>query len=646
MAPVYYQIKSVYPLQIQNDQVVNVTFQTNNASSSDWIAAYSPPISIQLLHTTSPVKYGWCDESSTYLSQGFGNLLFNLTNLRTDVAFYYFTGGTYSPILANATTSSMYVSFRDENQPLRPRVVPTGNPDIFHLLWSSNSSQKPQLQWGVKTGRYTTFIYGNSSHINRTSLCGGPANSTGWRDMGLIHTAAFIGMSTLTAGSFIYYRFGDNATADFSPERSLIIPALAGKQPSTRPTTVALYCDLGRGSLDDTYTWDKYGRPSINTTMAVGNLVLKGEIDAVFHGGDISYATGYEAVWDFFLDQISPIASGALYLTTVGNHESDWPGSASYYTGIDSGGECGVPATTLLPMPYPATVNQPWWSYDVGLIHIIGMSTEHNYTRDSPQYNWLKNDLRKVNRTLTPWILFNGHRPMYINSDYYGSPSADLNVMNLMIQELEPLLWKYRVNLAFYGHNHAVQRHSAVLNKTVVQASTTVYTGPSSQPIHLHQDPQATVHMVVGTGGAAFTMNAVTPYPAWNEMVMYEYGYVIATAVNATYLNWEWFNSNTGLPGDHVVITQTTDWSEPWVIPTPSSSSTSSSGNGGGLSILATALIVGFSFFFVIMAAGFGGYYYYRTKRNDISSPQPNLEDFAVTPLEESAIAGKKTDLA
>lgn len=136
-------------------------------------------VSSLLLHTTSPVKYGWCDESATYLSQGFGNLLFNLTNLRADVAFYYFTGGTYSPILVNATTSSMYVSFLDENQPLRPRVVPTGNPDILHLLWSSKSSQKPQLQWGVKTGRYTTFIYANSSHINRTSLCGGPANSTG-----------------------------------------------------------------------------------------------------------------------------------------------------------------------------------------------------------------------------------------------------------------------------------------------------------------------------------------------------------------------------------------------------------------------------------------------------------------------------------
>ena len=44
-------------------------------------------------------------------------------------------------------------------------------------------------------------------------------------------------------------------------------------------------------------------------------------------GGDISYATGYMAVWDFFLNMISPIAGRTLYLTTVGNHESDYPNS-------------------------------------------------------------------------------------------------------------------------------------------------------------------------------------------------------------------------------------------------------------------------------------------------------------------------------
>ena len=44
-------------------------------------------------------------------------------------------------------------------------------------------------------------------------------------------------------------------------------------------------------------------------------------------GGDISYATGYMAVWDFFLNMIAPIAGRVLYLTTVGNHESDYPNS-------------------------------------------------------------------------------------------------------------------------------------------------------------------------------------------------------------------------------------------------------------------------------------------------------------------------------
>ena len=34
-----------------------------------------------------------------------------------------------------------------------------------------------------------------------------------------------------------------------------------------------------------------------------------------------------------------------------GNHERDWPDSDSFYTGTDSGGECGVIAETLYYVP-------------------------------------------------------------------------------------------------------------------------------------------------------------------------------------------------------------------------------------------------------------------------------------------------------
>ena len=122
-------------------------------------------------------------------------------------------------------------------------------------------------------------------------------------------------------------------------------------------------------------------------------------------------------MWDFFLEMISTFTSGALFLTNLGNHESDSPKSASFYDGTDSGacisnftskflstafeyclfdkmsfiwpgGECGVISIALMPQPYPSTVNKPWWSYDIGTIHMMGMSTEHDFRVGSDQYKW------------------------------------------------------------------------------------------------------------------------------------------------------------------------------------------------------------------------------------------------------------------
>jgi hypothetical protein len=53
-----------------------------------------------------------------------------------------------------------------------------------------------------------------------------------------------------------------------------------------------------------------------------------------------------------------------------------------------------------------------------------------------------------------------------------------------------------------------VQRHSAVLNQAVVQKSTPIVNADGSVT-YLHADPQATVHMVIGTGGATFTKTFV-----------------------------------------------------------------------------------------------------------------------------------------
>ena len=109
-------------------------------------------------------------------------------------------------------------------------------------------------------------------------------------------------------------------------------------------------------------------------------------VDAVFHGGDISYSVGYLAKWDFFLNMITPFASRVMLFITIGNHEADFSntqlGAEKDVHYDDSGGECGVVVQSLLPMPSThSSRGNPWWSYDMGLVHLIGFSSEHNFKK-------------------------------------------------------------------------------------------------------------------------------------------------------------------------------------------------------------------------------------------------------------------------
>jgi hypothetical protein len=226
------------------------------------------------------------------------------------------------------------------------------------------------------------------------------------------------------------------------------------------------------------------------------------------------------------------------------------------------------------------------------------MSTEHEYDVGSEQYTFLEQDLRAVDRTKTPWVIFGGHRAMYLNSDYGGKIDSDIVVSDRLIAIIEPLIFKYKVNLAFWGHNHVVQRQSAVYQKKVVQASSP-RVEDGGDVVHHFTNPQATVHMVIGTGGAKLTYNAVmdpSERPAWNELVMHEWGYALVATHNASYLQWTWINCMNDTVMDRVVITQdAAQLQQPWPCPQGSScltpDSSSSSQPGGGLSAVGKAAV-------------------------------------------------------
>ena len=79
-----------------------------------------------------------------------------------------------------------------------------------------------------------------------------------------------------------------------------------------------------------------------------------------------------------------------------------------------------------------------------------------------------------------------------------------------------------------------------------------IYRTTSAIPYHI--SPITITITMAGTAGAAFTQNAVDPPPDWNELCFYKWGYARVTAVNSTYLSWDWVESSTGQVWDRMAI--------------------------------------------------------------------------------------------
>jgi hypothetical protein len=195
-------------------------------------------------------------------------------------------------------------------------------------------------------------------------------------------------------------------------------------------------------------------------------------------------------------------------------------------------------------------------------MHYLG---RHDFTEGSEQHAWMATTLGGVNRTKTPFLLVSLHRPMYVDSNYGGTPTSDVTVMNLLQQHVEPLTHASKVSLLLYGHNHRAERISAAFqNKTVLASQVQDFNGVQA---HVYSKPTASVHYVAGTGGAAFSKNdcksVAGPCPPWSESVAFAHGFLHFTALNESALMWEYKDSMDGSVVDTCVLIQ--DIVRPWV---------------------------------------------------------------------------------
>jgi hypothetical protein len=274
------------------------------------------------------------------------------------------------------------------------------------------------------------------------------------------------------------------------------------------------------------------GNENAQTLTRLQREVQTQTYDAVLHVGDFAYDMDSNdgLVGDAFMEEIQPVAAYVPYMTVPGNHEHR--DNFLHYK-------------ARFNMPGPSQFQSQLYSWNMGPIHFIGFSTEFYYWLEYglkplvEQYQWLENDLREAtspeNRTIRPWIITYGHRPMYCSNNN----SDDCTRFDTLVRVglpyihsfgLEDLFMQYGVDLAIWAHEHSYERMWPLYNYQV-------YNGSYEEP---YRNPRALVHVTTGSAGCWAQHDPFKDTaPEWCAYRTVDYGYSRLKVLNSTTLYWE-----------------------------------------------------------------------------------------------------------
>ncbi|KAM7477658.1 hypothetical protein LguiA_025871 [Lonicera macranthoides] len=562
----------------QNSEWLTLEFTTPNPSIDDWIGVFSPAnfsastcnaenprVSPPLL-CTAPIKYQYANYTSPkYSETGKGLLKFQLINQRSDFSFALFTGGLLTPKVIAVTNK---VAFANPNAPVYPRLAQGKIWNEMTVTWTSGyglDEAFPFVEWGPQGGEQKKHSPAGTLTFDRSTMCGAPARTVGWRDPGFIHTSF---LEELWPNSVYTYKLGHklfNGTYIWSQTYQFKSSPYPGQNSLQR---VAIFGDMGKDEVDGSNEYNNYQRGSLNTTVQLIKDLKN--IDIVFHIGDICYANGYLSQWDQFTSQVEPIASTVPYMIASGNHERDWPGTGSFYGNMDSGGECGVLAETMFYVP--AENRAKFWYYtDYGMFRFCIADTEHDWREGTEQFNFIEHCLASVDRQKQPWLIFLAHRVLgYSSGSYYVDKGSFGEPMGR--ESLQKLWQKYKVDIAMYGHVHNYERtcpiyqsggnHSrgelkkfgSLVEKWLAQILKINLCLYELSPKNICTNEEkryykgilnGTIHVVAGGGGAS--LSYFTPIQTkWSIFRDYNYGFVKLTAFDHSNLLFEYKKSRDG----------------------------------------------------------------------------------------------------
>ncbi|KAJ8429443.1 hypothetical protein Cgig2_008774 [Carnegiea gigantea] len=245
---------------------------------------------------------------------------------------------------------------------------------------------------------------------------------------------------------------------------------------------------------------------------------------------DLAYADFWQPSWDSFGRLVEPLASQRPWMVTHGNHEVE------KLLFIHSTAFTSYNARWRMPFEESGSSSNLYYSFDVAnVVHVIMLGSYTEFGPGSSQYKWLQNDLRRIDRKKTPWLVVLVHAPWYNSNKAHEGEKESMEMRKAM----EKLIYDARVDIVFAGHVHAYERF------------TRVYDGKA--------DNCGPIYITIGDGGnrEGLARNYMHPQPKISIFREASFGHGQLEVVNSTHAHWTWHRNedNQSVAADSVWLT-------------------------------------------------------------------------------------------
>ncbi|KAL3629675.1 Bifunctional purple acid phosphatase 26 [Castilleja foliolosa] len=247
--------------------------------------------------------------------------------------------------------------------------------------------------------------------------------------------------------------------------------------------------------------------------------------------GDLSYADRYDnndvgIRWDSWGRFAEKSAAYRPWIWSAGNHEIE------YFPHL---GEV-TPFRNYLyryPTPYLASKSSSplWYSVRRASAHIIVLSSYSPFVKYTPQYKWLDQEFKNVDREKTPWLIVLMHSPIYNSNDAHFMEGESMRVV------FESWFCHYKVDVVFAGHVHAYERSYRISNLFRSNGSS-----------HTVADKSAPIYITVGDGGnqEGLANKFRDPQPEYSAFREASYGHSTLEIMNRTHAVYHWNRNDEG----------------------------------------------------------------------------------------------------